>query len=303
MHMTFGRLGAVDAAAKMSGMEGALPAVRTLPRLDLWRVANVLALAFLVAAWLFLRRFSPDGIDAHAYWMTRDGIEYGVAGGKDAYLYSPAFAQLIRPLTLLPWLTFYQVWMALLILALVYCAGPVLAALILLTPWVRTEVVLGNVHLLMAAALVASVRFPGSWAFLVLTKVTPGVGLLYHALRREWRPVAVALGVTAGIVAVSFLLDPAAWVAWGSALLHSSSVPAASAVPVSLWLRLPLAVVIVAVGAWRGWRWMIVPAVTLAVPVMWGWVPMVALIPFLRRHAALLVLRPDVADPRLTRSC
>jgi hypothetical protein len=34
MHMTFGRLGAVDRQAKMSGMEGALPAVRTLPRID-----------------------------------------------------------------------------------------------------------------------------------------------------------------------------------------------------------------------------------------------------------------------------
>jgi hypothetical protein len=48
MHMTFGRLGAVDRQAKMSGMEGALPATWRLPPLT-WRVVFVaLSLTVLV---------------------------------------------------------------------------------------------------------------------------------------------------------------------------------------------------------------------------------------------------------------
>lgn len=266
----------------MERMHAALPATRTLPRIDLWRAANLLALCFLVVAWLMLRWFSPEGTDAHAYWLTRNGIHYGLTGQLDAYLYSPAFAQAIRPLTMLPWLVFYQVWMALILAALVYCTGSVLAVALLLTPWVRNEVLLGNIHVLMAAALVLSIRRPGAWSFLLLTKVTPGVGLLYHAFRREWRPVAVAIGLTALFVAVSFLLDPSAWFDWNSALLHSSSVPNQWAIDIPLWIRLPLSTLIVAIGAWRGWRWSIVPAATLSVPVLWGFIPMIALVPTLR---------------------
>ena len=36
-----------------------------------------------------------------------------------------------------------------------------------------------------------------SWAFVLLTKVTPGIGLLWFAIRRRWRDLAIALGVTA----------------------------------------------------------------------------------------------------------
>jgi hypothetical protein len=47
------------------------------------------------------------GYDSHAYWLTRRGSRYLAAPGRhDAYLYSPAFAQVIRPLTLLPWPVF-----------------------------------------------------------------------------------------------------------------------------------------------------------------------------------------------------
>ena len=42
----------------------------------------------------------------------------------------------------------------------------------------------------------------------------PGIGLLWFALRREWRQLAIALGATAAVVAVSFLLMPGAWRDW-----------------------------------------------------------------------------------------
>ena len=43
-------------------------------------------------------------------------------------------------------------------------------------------------------AIVLGFRWPFTWAFVLLTKVTPGVGLLWFAVRREWRSLAIALG-------------------------------------------------------------------------------------------------------------
>ena len=68
---------------------------------------------------------------------------------------------------------------------------------------VSQEILIGNIHLLLAAAIVLGFRWPGTWAFVLLTKVTPGVGLLWFAVRREWRSLGIALGATAAIVAVS----------------------------------------------------------------------------------------------------
>ncbi len=70
-------------------------------------------------------------------------------------------------------------------------------------PPVALELYHGNVHLLMAAAIVLGFRYPVGWSFLLLTKVTPGVGLIWFAVRREWRPLLIALGFTGALVAVS----------------------------------------------------------------------------------------------------
>lgn len=237
-----------------------------------WRLlVNGVALAFLVATWLFLQRFIGDGVDAHAYWLTRSGIEYGVAGGSDAYLYSPAFAQAIRPIALLDWPTFYAVWTAILIGALVYIGGPVGGMVMLALPPVAGEVITGNIHILLAAVVVAGFRHPGAWAFALLTKVTPGVGMVWFVVRREWRAVGIVLITTLAISAVSFALNPPAWGSWLGALAGSSSTPKSDAVAIPLAIRLPLALAIVALGARRGWRWTVLVAAMMAVPVMWAY--------------------------------
>ena len=69
------------------------------------------------------------------------------------------------------------------------------ALLVLAFPPVALELYHGNIHLLMAAAIVLGFRYPIGWSFLLLTKVTPGVGLVWFAVRREWRPLIIALGV------------------------------------------------------------------------------------------------------------
>ena len=43
---------------------------------------------------------------------------------------------------------------------------------------------------------------------------TAGIGLLWFAVRREWRPLGIALGTTLAISAVSFVLAPGLWTSW-----------------------------------------------------------------------------------------
>ena len=123
-----------------------------------------------------------------------------------AYPYSPAFAQLVYPLDLLPWPVFVAAWTAILIGAVYLITGPDLFLLGLAVG--AMEIAGGNISLLLTLAIVAGFRRPWTWAFVLLTKITPGIGLLWFALRREWRPLAIALGATAAVVAVSFVLMP-----------------------------------------------------------------------------------------------
>ena len=88
------------------------------------------------------------------------------------------------------------------------------ALLVLILLPVLMSVTIGQVDLLMAAAIVVGFRWPAAWALPILTKVTPGVGLLWFAVRREWRSLAIALGATAAIVAVSFAINADAWLGW-----------------------------------------------------------------------------------------
>ena len=53
-------------------------------------------------------------------------------------------------------------------------------------PGVIEDLVRGNIHVLLAVTILAGFRYPGAWSFVVLTKVTPGIGLLWFAIRREW---------------------------------------------------------------------------------------------------------------------
>ena len=135
-----------------------------------------------------------------------------------AYVYSPAFLQLVSPLTALPWQAFMAVWTAILIGAVWYLCGPRFFALGLLIG--AMEIAGGNIHLLETVAIVVGFRFPAAWAFVLLTKISPGVGLLWFAVRREWRSLAIALGATAAIVAISFVFMPAAWRQWVDVLTN-----------------------------------------------------------------------------------
>jgi hypothetical protein len=132
------------------------------------------------------------------------------------------------------------------------------------------EIAGGNISLLLALAIVAGFRWPATWALILLTKITPGIGLLWFALRREWRSLGIALGATAAIVVVSLLLNPALWRDWVDVLVANAGKGGTwAAIPIPLWIRLPAGVMLIAWGAPRNQRWVVPIGAMLALPALW----------------------------------
>ena len=253
----------------------ALPALAAPRRLALILSAAALALGiwFVISALAEPYDWTRVGMghDARPYWTADSAAPYLTSrvGDQDAYLYSPAFLQVIEPLRSLPWQAFLAGWTAILLLATVALVGPVLAAPVLLL--VIPELIGGNISLLLALAIVAGTRWPAAWAFVLLTKVTPGIGLLWFAVRREWRSLGIALGATAAIAAVSALVAPEAWAAWLGVLAGNAGSPIGSGsflVP-PLLVRLPIAALVVVWGARTNRPWVLPIAALVALPVIW----------------------------------
>jgi hypothetical protein len=165
------------------------------------------------------------------------------------------------------------------------------------------EIIAGNVHLLYAAAIVIGFRWPATWALMLLTKVTPGIGVLWFLVRREWGSLAIALGTTAAIAAVSYVLDPGQWGRWIE-LLRSDASVAGNAnfatvgwyLPVALAPRLIVATFLIAYAAWSDRRWLVPVVVVLAMPVVWlNSLAVLAAIPVLAFKRDVEHIRPSRA--------
>ena len=215
-------------------------------------------------------RLWGTGQDAYCYWFPSLDDPYARSDWTDpiAYVYSPAFLQLLQPIRILPWQAYMAVWTLILLGALVVLTG---------RRWLAVGVVLGlmelaggNIHLLIAAAIVLGFRHPWTWSIVLLTKITPGIGLLWFVVRREWRNLAIALGATAAIVLVSFVVMPDAWRSWGEVLSRVAGRDGTwAAVPIPFVVRFPVAVAVVVWGAWTGRRWTVPVASMLALPALW----------------------------------
>ena len=247
----------------------------------------------LAVVFVGLRLFSiepwADSVDAYAYWTTRTGDFYAAAetGTIGAYLYSPAFAQALAPFVVLPLAAFTALWTAINFAALWWLLRSWALPSLLFLP-IPFEIISGNVHLLYAVAIVAGFRYPATWALMLLTKVTPGFGLLWFLARREWRALVLALGVTAAIVAVSFVLDRSAWEQWIANLRGDLSGAGQGSIQTPGWYlavpllpRLALAALITVAAALTDRRWLVPVAVLIALPVVWmnGFAVLAAVVP------------------------
>lgn len=224
----------------------------------------------VVAFALPLGRQLRTGQEAFCYWVASLHAPYALSDWTQpvAYVYSPAFLQAIAPLTELPWIVFFGAWTAILLLAVRFLTGPRLFAVGVLLA--TLEIVGGNISLLLAVAMVVGFRWPAAWAFVLLTKVTPGVGLLWFAVRREWRSLGIALGATALVVAFSAAFMPGAWLEWFGLLVRLAGREGTSAaLPIPFLVRLPFAVAIVVWGARTDRRWTVPVAGMLALPALW----------------------------------
>ena len=252
-------------------------------------IAGLIALA---AAWLGIvyfaepwGRLAGSGMDARCYWAPDLANPYLHSTWTDqiAYPYSPVFLQILQPIRLLPWQAFMAIWAAILMAAMVYLTGPRLI-LLGLAFFGLMEIWGGNIEILVAVAVVLGFRWPATWSFVLLTKVTPGVGLLWFAVRREWRSLAIALAATVVVVVVSAAIQPDAWRRWLDVLTENAGKNGTwAAVPIPLAVRLPAAVLLLIWGARTNRRWVVPVGVMLALPALWygGLSIMLATLPLL----------------------
>jgi hypothetical protein len=234
----------------------------------------VVCAAVLVVLRLFaVEPWTPWQLDMHTYWATGAGFGYAESNPYviGAYLYAPAFAHFISPLTWLPWPWFAALWTAAISATYIWLVGRWAFPLVL-TGAVALELYLGQIDIFIAAAIVIGFRFPAVWAFPRLTKVAPGIGLLWFAVRREWRNLAIALAATGAVAAASALLAPSLWHDWYDLLRRSITdrqVVEGAYIAIPVWLRLPFAIGMVAWGARTDRHWTVPIGVLLAMPILW----------------------------------
>jgi hypothetical protein len=232
-------------------------------------------------------------IDADMLWRTGHAATYyGTTWGADAasrFVYPPVLAQLVGLLPADAWLPFFVVlevllftafwlvlrWLAIPVVVIGVGAGAVGMSYSPATSPV-ISLVNGNIQALLLAAIVVGLRSPAAWAFVLLTKIGPGVGIVWFVARREWRHLATALGVTSAVVIVSAVAAPDAWrgwlqFAWANAAAPSPEQPF---LPVPLWLRLPLVVVTIAWAAHTDRAWVVPGAAAFGSLALyqWSWV-------------------------------
>jgi hypothetical protein len=261
----------------------------SLDRAALARLGLVALSCFMVPRALLNAALTAPPDATYAYWTFRLGPDlYNQAAFTVAsHEYPPIFAQFIAPFTNLPWAEFDLLWLTAQLALLLVLVGPRWLGVVLLLVPVQIALGSGNLTFVFIAVAVIGARYPAVWAIPMLTKITPGVGLLWFVVRREWRNLAVALGVTGALAALSIATIPDEWAAWLTWLRANAGVQAVgNAMPVPLWIRLPAAALVVAWGAWKNQPWVLAVPLWIGQPTAW-WSEVVILgaplLPWLRR--------------------
>jgi hypothetical protein len=242
--------------------------VGTVRYAPLWPYLRWVGAGALIGFWIFAPSGGTDAGNLHAL---NPADPYGVAWHElGSFVWSPAAAQVIAPFTLLPFEVFEKALLGVNLAALAWLLGPIFGALSLALLPVASELLTGQIHLLLAVAIVVGMTHSGAWAGVILTKVTPGVGTLYFLGRREWRRFGAALGTTAGIALVSYVLWPEAWAEWVAFLADSQGRSQAFLLTdYPLAPRVAAGAVLAVLAGWRG-RPMALPFIALlTLPAVW----------------------------------
>ena len=212
----------------------------------------------------------PDATTAYWTFTPTPGIYNAAPFTVAAHEYPPIFAQVMAPFTSLSWPAFELFWLLLTMTLLLALVGPRwLGAVLLLSP-VNIAFGSGGLTFVYALVIVYAARKPWVWAIPILTKITPGVGLLWFVVRREWRNLAIALGITGGLALISFVTVPELWREWFDWARSNAGVaglPNAMLLP--LWLRVSVAAAIVVWGARTNRPWVLFAPLWLAQPTTW----------------------------------
>jgi hypothetical protein len=273
-------------------------------RWELFRGAFFTVLS-VFALWMTILLFQAglakggSGFDALCYWSVNPSNPYGGQYGGVNFAYAPPLALAFMPTHLISFDAFRGIWLVVNCAALAWLGRRYALLLLLFFP-VGVELFNGNIHLLMAMAIVVGFRYPAAWSFLLLTKVTPGIGLLWFVVRKEWRNLAVALGTTAAISLVSLVVVPDMWRQWLTFLASNptADTPLIQATP-PLPLRLLVAAAVVTYGARTDRRWMVAVAATIALPLYWwnGFSVLVAILPLWKGDVDARRRAADAAAP------
>jgi len=295
--LTAGRVGGfgeLDFAARLGLIADRLGPARLRAVRHALIIVGLVSLPYII---VINQAHSMFGFDAHAYWAVDLSNLYGNSTGNtsdlDAFRYTPAAGQAFSVFGLLPWEAFFAIYFAAMIGALIWLTGRTWLVLRAFPP-IPLELYHGNIHLFMAVAIVLGFRYPVAWTFIVLTKVTPGVGALWFAFRREWRGFAIAVVSTVLIVGVSYAVAPDLWRQYVATMVDNLDYDPGHPypIPIPLPIRLALAVAVVAWGARTDRRWTVPVAATISLPIIWfhGFALLVAAIPLWlqdrSRHAA-----------------
>lgn len=240
--------------------------------------------------------------DEHAYWLAaRRIIEgqplYDPAASiitPYAYLYPPPLAQAMVPIALVvpAWL-FSAAWIGLMGLALWWLAGrDVLRALAMVAfvP-IAVEFWSRNVHLFLAVLVVLALRRVGpAFAVAAAVKVSPGLGLVWAAVRGRWRDAAVIAAVGLVMLIVSVAIAPDQWLGWIDYMAAQDPWAQSSFLGIAFPVRAVVAAVLTVLAAriagWRG-EALLVAAITFALPSLWvtGLSLLAAVVPLYRTRA------------------
>jgi Glycosyltransferase family 87 len=258
------------------------------------------------------------------FWMTPgDDLAYWIAGHRlalglpiytapehafepFAYHYPPPVAQILAPIALVvPALLYAVAYRGLMLLALWDLAGRRMLNMLAFIAFLPMAVAvrIENVEIFMALGIVLGLRrWPWLFTIGALVKVSPGLGLVYLALRRRWRDVAVSAVVGAVIVGVSYALAPDLWREWLATITGRADVVGNSLIPVPYVYRaivgFVLAVVAGLIGRRKG-ELLLVAGITIANPglSLQGFAVLAAAIPIWLAGPEGLLARSETAGP------